>query len=355
MKFEPYGYDVGMPTISAMTLPRPDDPKEFETMTMAAMAQRWKSPDLQKNGRPGQKQSGVDIYGADEIGRQVAIQCKKFAKSPSMAVISKEITQAEKYKGKLNTLFIATSADHDSKLQQEVRLLSEARVAKGKFAVGMIFWDEIVDGLALNPQVFRNFYPQIQLGVPAGLDKERLLAALELGYYGPFLWDYILLILGEFGYGMEDPDQIEVIMRIIEQRSAQLFDKQYAKVIRKSVKAVRKACTRKKKSKATWREAEDHAKRIAMRVRSATTFLSTQEGNILTLGLTLGGIYVHTDDKPAKAQRDDVRRRIEAVVPAESRPAVDAAFVKANKARSGYGWAPPIYTRLDRELRWMTA
>ncbi|MBY8335583.1 hypothetical protein KYN89_00845 [Alteriqipengyuania sp. NZ-12B] len=155
-----------MPTISSMTLPRPDDFQEFESMTLAALAQRWRSPNLQKNGRPGQKQSGVDIYGADEIGRPVAIQCKNFAQAPKLALVASEIANAEHYKGKLNTLFIATSADHDAKIQQEVRLLSEKRVAADKFAVAMIFWDEIVEGLALNLQLMRNFYPQIHLPPP---------------------------------------------------------------------------------------------------------------------------------------------------------------------------------------------
>ena len=51
-----------------MTLPRPNDFEEFERVTLAALAQRWQSPNLQKNGRKGQKQAGVDIYGVDEIG-----------------------------------------------------------------------------------------------------------------------------------------------------------------------------------------------------------------------------------------------------------------------------------------------
>ena len=57
-----------MPVISSMTLPRPNDFEEFERVTLAALAQRWQSPNLQKNGRKGQKQAGVDIYGVDEIG-----------------------------------------------------------------------------------------------------------------------------------------------------------------------------------------------------------------------------------------------------------------------------------------------
>lgn len=325
-------------------------------MTLAALAQRWQSPNLQRNGRKGQKQAGVDIYGVDEIGRPVAIQCKNFAKAPKLALIHKEIANAEAFKGRLVTLFIATSADHDSMLQQEVRLLSEARVASGKFAVAMIFWDEIVDGLQLNPQVIRNFYPQIHLPAPNHVNKERLLAALELGYYGPFLWDYIKLIYGEAGWmAQEDTDQVEVILRIVERRVIQLLDEADSAVIAKSLGKIRAGCKKKKKSQKSWGRVEDHAKRIATRVKASTTFLDVAEGNALEVGLSLGTIYNHSDDTPAKAARDALEARISALAPGIDAAAVAAAFRKVRSKRMAYQWVPPIYTSAGRQIRSIAA
>jgi hypothetical protein len=38
----------------------------------SAIEERWKSPDLWKNGRPSRKQNKIDIYGApDDIGLAV--------------------------------------------------------------------------------------------------------------------------------------------------------------------------------------------------------------------------------------------------------------------------------------------
>ena len=345
-----------MPTISSMTLPRPDDFQEFESMTLAALAQRWRSPNLQKNGRPGQKQSGVDIYGADEIGRPVAIQCKNFAQAPKLALVESEIANADDYKGKLNTLFIATSADHDAKLQQEVRLLSEKRVAADKFAVAMIFWDEIVEGLALNPQLMRNFYPQIHLPTPATVNRERLLASLELGYYGPFLWDYVELLYGEFGWmAQEDTDQLEVILRIVERRVFQLLDEADRAVIGQSLAKIRTGCNKKSKDRKSWDHVEDHAKRIATRVRAATAFLDVVEGNALGIGMSLGTIGNRSDDKPAKAARDELRGRIEALSPGIDSGAVAAAFRKVQAKRWGYQWAPPVYHCVERQIRSLPA
>jgi hypothetical protein len=69
-----------MPTIKSLDLPIPKNWQDFETIVRDAQAQRW-STMLQKNGRHGQVQDGVDIWGPDEIGRPIGIQCKRY-KSP---------------------------------------------------------------------------------------------------------------------------------------------------------------------------------------------------------------------------------------------------------------------------------
>ena len=72
------------------------------------------------------------------------------------------MAEAEKFKKKFSALFLATTTDNDSALQANVRQLSDQRVAKGKSAVSIIFWDEIVAALALNPVVFEVLYPTLQ-------------------------------------------------------------------------------------------------------------------------------------------------------------------------------------------------
>jgi Restriction endonuclease len=157
---------VSMPTVQGLDLPKPKNWQDFEIIVCDAMSQRWKSPNLQKNGRSGQKQKGIDIYGPGDIGRRVGIQCKRYKGPLKLETVAKEISAAETFKGVLSTLFIATTADHDAKLQQEVRLLSDKRVASGKFAVALLFWDDIVNALLLNPAVFQAHYPQVLLEAP---------------------------------------------------------------------------------------------------------------------------------------------------------------------------------------------
>ena len=116
-----------MPTVHTMDLPKPKNWQSFEKITRDAIALKWNSPNLQMNGRLGQKQSGVDIFGHDYVGRYCGIQCKLTANDLTEELIEKEIENAESFKPALNSLFVATTAQHDAALQKWVRMTSEAR------------------------------------------------------------------------------------------------------------------------------------------------------------------------------------------------------------------------------------
>lgn len=341
-----------MPTIQSMELPIPKNWQDFETMVCDAQAQRWKSTTLQKNGRPGQRQNGVDIYGPDDIGRRVGIQCKRYKPPLELTHVTDEIGKAETFTGHLTTLFIATTADHDAKLQQQVRLLSDKRVAQGKFAVALLFWDDIIGGLLLNPAVFRAHYPQVVLGDVNAVDKDRLLAALELGYYGADLWAYILLIYGEFGWmAQADPDELIANLRILECRAQQLLSPDDAAPILGALAQVCSGCLSPKTAKADWDPVEIQAKRASSRLQKASSLLPLSESNVLDLALQLGRIYHHTDDLPAANVRADVETKVQAILPAASGPAIKSKFNSASRLTSGYRWAMQIYSLVNHELR----
>lgn len=242
-------------------------------MTRDAMALKWASPNLQKNGRPGQKQKGVDIWGPDSIGRRVAIQCKRSVEAPTLKLIEDEASKAQGF-GPLSALWIATTADHDATLQEQVRTLSDKRVANGDFALALLFWEDIVDGLKMNPAVLAGHYPQITITPAVTLDKERALAALELGYYGADLWEYIVLVYGEFGQmAQTDPDELIATLRMLDHRSRQLLPPEDAEPIVASLDVVHDTCTGKIEKRSDWDPAEFHAKRITTRLGRAQAAL----------------------------------------------------------------------------------
>src|SRR6185437_3483179 len=244
-----------MPTVHSMKIPIPKDWQEFESLVRDAMILRWNSPNLQKNGRTGQAQHGVDVWGPDEIGRRVGIQCKRYSTPLTLTDVEEEVAEAEKFKGVFSALFLATTTDHDSTLQAKVRQLSDQRVAQGKFAVSIMFWDEIIASLALNPIVFKTYYPMIQPPSMEAVDKRRILAALDLGFYGADLWQYVVLIRGEIGLlSQEDPDQINVIVRVLEVQSRILFAPQDADHLDESLQAVLAGCTKLKPKESDWND-----------------------------------------------------------------------------------------------------
>ena len=342
-----------MPTIQSMELPIPSNWQDFEILVRDAQAQRWKSTTLQKNGRPGQRQNGVDIYGPDEIGRPVGIQCKRYKPPLKLKDVTDEITKAETFKGRLTALFVATTADHDAKLQEQVRLLSDKRVAVGKFAVALIYWEDVIGGLLLNPAVFQAHYPQVVLDQPTTVNKERLIAALELGYHGADLWASILLIHGEFGWmAQADPDELIATLRVLERRAVQLLSPDDASPILESLTAVREGCLAPKTGESDWDPIEVQAKRVSSRLQKASSLLPLAESNVLDLGLQLGRMYHHADNLPAVKVRNDVKAKVEAVLPGARASAIKSRFASAKTLTSGYRWAMRIFTLLDHEIRY---
>lgn len=341
-----------MPTINGMDLPVPKHWQEFETITRDAIALKWKSPNLQKNGRAGQKQHGVDIWGPDEIGRRVGIQCKRCKPPLSFDTVTAEVGNAETFGG-LSTLWIATTGEHDAPLQQKVRTLSDKRVAQDKFAVGVLFWEDVVDGLKLNPAVLKAHYPQVVLETGSTADRERLIAALELGYYGADLWAYVILVYGEYGImAQADPDEVIATLRLVEQRTSQLLAPADAAPILDSLAAIRNGCGKPKKKKSDWNPIEDNAKRITTRLGRATSLLPGAESNMLDLALHLGRLYHSLDEAPEAALRNSIGTKVRAVLPSSSDAAIRKKFASAKKLSSGYQWVIRIFSLLDHELRW---
>ncbi|MCK9917367.1 restriction endonuclease [Microbacteriaceae bacterium K1510] len=338
-----------------MELPRPKNWQDFEIMVRDAMVQRWKSPDLQRNGRTGQEQNGIDIYGPDDIGRRVGIQCKRYQGSLTLKIVQNEIAAAETFAGPLTTLYIATTAENDAKLQQHVRQLSDKRVAENKFSVSLIFWDDVISALALNPAVFQLHYPQVSLSTAPVAESERMLAALELGYFGGYLWEYVLLVYGEFGeMAQTDPDGLIATLRMMERRAGQLFAPDDAAPIIESLIGVRNGCLAEKKANSDWDPVEAYAKRVETRLARASSLLPASESKILELAIQLGKIYLRVDNRPAKITISQIEEKVRALLPVNSSEAITEKFASANKLPDGFTWASRIYGLLYHELRWKT-
>ena len=54
----------------------PNDPTAFESLCLYLWKDIWQDSGAQKNGRRGQKQDGVDIFGREK-GQLIGVQCKQ--------------------------------------------------------------------------------------------------------------------------------------------------------------------------------------------------------------------------------------------------------------------------------------
>lgn len=153
-----------MPTISSSQVPPPKSWEEFEDICLSSAKQRWNSSKFYANGRKGQAQNGVDIWGHDGPAEHIGLQCKNTLAGISLNLVITEISNAERFEPKLDHLYIATTAPRDASLQREVRLIATARKTVGHFQVDILFWDDLVGDLALDESVFFKHYPQFKNG-----------------------------------------------------------------------------------------------------------------------------------------------------------------------------------------------
>ncbi len=145
-------------------LPPPRDWQVFEDLCWDLWRLIWKDPAAQKNGRQGQPQAGVDIFGRrGGTGGWEGVQCKQ--KRDGRQLKRPEIeTEAEKARGfrpKLKRFFLATTLARDAVAQQAAREIDEA------FSVTVFSWDDVLDELQAFPDLVHKYYPQAN-GPPPG-------------------------------------------------------------------------------------------------------------------------------------------------------------------------------------------
>lgn len=199
-----------MPTLSSMKIPPPKNWDEFECICQSALKIKWGSPNLQRNGRQGQAQAGVDIYGDDDLGKFVGVQSKNVGEELKIDTVKQEIAKAEQFEPPISSFYIATTLPNDALLQRKIRLLSIERVKNNNFPVGIFFWEDIIQELVKNPQDFSSYYPEIKLNIEdPWISGPQLLCNLDIAFFGIQIQNYIGLIFGELGaMAGEDPMQI---------------------------------------------------------------------------------------------------------------------------------------------------
>jgi len=143
------------------TIGKPENWQDFESLCKKLWGEIWGIPNkIKKNGRLGQEQAGVDVYGIPKNATKYwGIQAKGKDENIKAKLTEKEIiTEIEKaktFKPELEVYIIATTQNKDSKIEQFIRLKDIENRDNDSFEILLFCWEDIVDLLEENQDVYQ--------------------------------------------------------------------------------------------------------------------------------------------------------------------------------------------------------
>jgi len=146
----------------------PENWQDFESLCKKLFGEVWGCPyTIKKNGRLGQPQAGVDVYGKPKgVEDYWAIQCKgkdnytnsKLTKSE----IDKEIKKALTFEPKLKVYAFATTATKDVEIEKYVRIKDIESTKNGNFEIILYSWEDIADLIEEHRDTFNWYVNNLQ-------------------------------------------------------------------------------------------------------------------------------------------------------------------------------------------------
>lgn len=151
---------------ASKTLRPPSNWQDFESLCKRLWGEIWNCPEIQMNGRLGQDQSGVDVFGIPfNEDNYYGIQCKGkneyYGSQFTKKEITEEIEKAKEFKPPLKKYYLATTAVNDAKIQEFVRSKNIEQKRNGLFEVHLFAWETIVNLIEENKNTY-NFYIKSQ-------------------------------------------------------------------------------------------------------------------------------------------------------------------------------------------------
>lgn len=146
--------------VIAKVIPKPRNWQDFEKLCKKLFGEMWGCPhSIKANGRSGQAQSGVDIYGVPNgKERYWGVQCKGkddyLNSALSAAEIDEEIAKARTFEPPLEEFIVATTASKDVRLEEHVRKCDLSSRKMGGFAVRLLCWEDLADLIEESRQTF---------------------------------------------------------------------------------------------------------------------------------------------------------------------------------------------------------
>lgn len=157
---------VRMSLVLNRQFPAPADWQAFERLCFDLFKRLWRDQNTQFNGRSGQPQAGVDVYGESrEDGRLNGVQCKGrdggYGASLTVAELRSEVEKAKTFVPSLDVFILATTAPNDVRILAEARELKKAHRAAGLFDVEVYAWDTLKQHATDYPDILQKHFPDL--------------------------------------------------------------------------------------------------------------------------------------------------------------------------------------------------
>lgn len=140
----------------------PNNPDDFESLCLDLWKEVWGYEGAEKNGRSGQPQAGVDVWGQCD-GRWIGVQCKRrdglLRTSVTVKELEHEVQKAKSFKPGLSLFILATTGPADAELQQRARELTDEHRNKSLFSVEVWSWEKIWHEIYVSPDLLLRIGP----------------------------------------------------------------------------------------------------------------------------------------------------------------------------------------------------
>jgi tetratricopeptide (TPR) repeat protein len=168
-----------MTDFSSIKYPIPKDWQALERKTRVLFKNSLKDPNVQMNGRTGQPQHGVDVFGnrGGVGGPMVGVQCKgkdgEYGGAVTETELKDEVEKSKQFNPPLDELILITTARNDGKIQEAARLLERQLLAEGRrLSIAVWGWGRVEDEIGQHAEAIHAFHPdatpftdEIQAGI----------------------------------------------------------------------------------------------------------------------------------------------------------------------------------------------
>ncbi|MBH0237550.1 PIN domain-containing protein [Methylobrevis albus] len=153
-----------MSLLAATQISKPADEQAFERASVVLWRCLLNDPSVQRNGRRGQRQNGVDLSGIrdGDTNWHVGVQCKLKTEGHTLSKdeVVGEVKKALTFKPMLREFYITTTAPDDVVMQELARLITSELATEGKrMRVSVWGWNTLEERISEYAAARKEFDP----------------------------------------------------------------------------------------------------------------------------------------------------------------------------------------------------